>query len=86
MSGKTKAPVKALTQIYFLINMRKILPFVLQSTNSVLDVQYLGSALLSEFLKKNGESGEVFFLRMEKFLESFLSTEAKINGLKLGRV
>ena len=86
MSGKTKAPAKALTQIYFLINMKRILPFVLQSTNSVLDVQYLGSALLSEFLKKNGESGEVFFLRMEKFLENFLNIETKSNGAKLGRV
>lgn len=86
MSGKTKAPAKVLTQIYFLINMKKILLFVLQSTSFVLVVPFLGSALLLEFLKKNGESGEEFFLRMEKFLENFPSTEAKISGLKLGKV
>ena len=86
MSGKTKDPAKALTQIYFLINMKKMLPFAPQLISSALVVQFLGSASLLEFLKKSGESGEVFFLRMEKFLESFLSTGVKINGLKLGRV
>ena len=86
MSGKTKDLAKALTQIYFLINMKKTLPFVLQLISFVLVVQFLGSVLLLEFLKKNGESGEVFFLKMEKFLESFLNTEARINGPKLGRV
>jgi hypothetical protein len=51
----------------------------------VLAVQYLGNVLLLEFLKKNGEFGEAFFWKVEKFLENFLSTEARISGLKLGR-
>ena len=80
-----KVPAKVLTQIYFLINMKKTLPFVQQSINFVLAVQYLGSALPLGFLKKSGESGAEFFLRVEKFLENFLSIEAKNNGLKLGR-
>ncbi len=75
-----------MTQIYFLISMKKTLPFVQLLTRSVLLVQYLGNVLLSEFLKKNGESGEAFSLKAEKFLESFQSTEAKNNGQKLGRV
>ena len=86
MSGKTKAPVKGLIQIYSLINMKKTLPFVLQLTSSVLVVQYPENALPLGFLKKSGVSGEEFFLRMEKFLGSFQSTEARISGPKPGRV
>ena len=86
MSGRTRAHAKASTQIYFLINMKKTLPFVPQLISCVLAVQFLGSALLSEFLKKNGEFGEGSFLKTEKFLENSLGIEAKNNGLKLGRV
>ena len=86
MSGKTKAPVKGLIQIYSLINMKKTLPFVLQLTSFVLVVQYLENASPLGFLKKSGASGEGYSLKMEKFLESFQNTEARISGLKLGRV
>lgn len=85
MSGKMRARARATTQIYSLINMKKILPFALRLTNFVLVVQYQGSALLSEFLKKNGGSGEEYFLKMEKYLENLPSIEAKNNGPKLGR-
>lgn len=86
MSGKTKGLAKTLTQIYFLINMKKILLFVPQLTNSVLAAQCLENASLSEFLKKNGEFGGAYFLRTVKYLENSPSIEAKINGLKLGKV
>lgn len=86
MSGKTRGPVTGMTQTYFLISMRKILPFVLQLIKSVQAVQFQENALPLGFRKKNGESGEGYFLKMGKFLESFQSTEVKSNGEKLGRV
>ena len=86
MSGKIKVLVMDTTLIYFLISMKKILSFVQLSIRYVLLVQSQDNVLPSEFLKKNGESGEVSFLKAEKFLENLLSTEVKNNGLKLGRV
>lgn len=85
MSGKIMVLVLGMTQIYFLISMKKILLCDQLLTRFVLPVQCLGNVLLSEFLKKNGEFGEAFFSKVEKFLENFLSIEAKSNGLKLGR-
>lgn len=85
MSGKIRVLVMDTTLIYFLISMKKILPFVQPSTRSVLLVQSQDNVLPLEFLKKNGESGEESFLKVEKFLENLLNTEVKSNGPKLGR-
>ena len=78
-------PAMGMTQIYFLISMKKILLFVQLLTKSVHLAQYPENVLLLEFLKKNGESGGESFLKAEKSLENFLSIEAKSSGLKLGR-
>ncbi len=86
MSGKIRVLAMGMTQIYFLISMKKTLPFAQLLIRSVLLVQYLENVLLSGFLKKNGESGEASSLKAEKFLESFLNTEVKSSGPKLGRV
>ena len=86
MSGKIRVLAMGMTQIYFLTSMKRTLPFVQLLTRSVLLVQSQDNVLPSEFLKKNGESGEGSFSKAEKFLENLLSTEVKSNGLKLGRV
>ena len=85
MSGRIVALVVDTIQIYFLISMKRTLLFALQSISFVRAVQFPGNALLLAFLKKNGESGEVSFLKVEKSLENLLNTEVKSSGLKLGR-
>ena len=85
MTGKIKVLVMGMIQTYFLINMKKILLYAQLLTRSALHVQCLENVLLSGFPKKNGESGEESFLKMEKYLENFLSIEVKSSGLKLGR-
>lgn len=85
MSGKMRVLATDTIQTYSLINMKKTLLFAQLLIKFVLPVQYLESVSLLEYLKKNGEFGEEYFLKVEKFLESFLSIEVKSSGLKLGR-
>lgn len=86
MSGKIRVLVMGMTQICSLISMKKKLLYDQLLTSSALLVQSQENALPLEFLKKSGEYGEEYFLKVEKSLENSPNTGAEINGLKLGRV
>jgi len=71
--------------IYFLINMKKTNSYDQPLTASVQIAQYADSVLQLGCLRKSGESGVEFILKMAKCLESLTDIVPRSIGQTLGR-
>lgn len=75
-----------MTQIYFLINMKKTQLSDQQLISYAQGALLPDSVSLLEFLKKSGESGEEYTWSLEKYLESLIDTEISKTGQRPGSI